>query len=254
MANTEMRIIVGRMFGPHRNVHATGVFDVDGQMVRLINTPSSNDDGMTESRVVELTTDWMKEKYVTLHYYPSAELMSRVCSYRTNRRLDGIIYLQKITDVTLAYVVESFLLMFSDICVPNFLEHTVLLTTKWDKNRVTDLETSDESEVALKEVYWKSLLDAGAMYSRNYHKMRGCKDIVSMIVQKQSNGEPVVDVEHPGPLKMETPHHPRMDRPVTIKFVAGADTRSGSGSVDTGLSRRKTLTGRIRSGMGFKKS
>lgn len=71
MANSEMRIIVGRMFGPHRNVHATGVFDVNGQMVRLINTPSSNYAGMTEPRVVELTTDWMKEKYMTLHCFPS---------------------------------------------------------------------------------------------------------------------------------------------------------------------------------------
>lgn len=177
-----------------------------------------------------------------------------MCSYGAHRRLDGMIYLQKITDITLAYVVESFLLMFSDICVPNFLEHTVLLTTKWDKNRATDLETGDGGEVALKEMYWKSLLDAGAMYARSYHKMRGCKEIVSMIVQKQSNGEPVVDVEHPGPLKVETPHHSRVDRPATIDFVAGADTRSGSGLGDTGLSRRKTFTGRIRSGMGFRKS
>lgn len=140
------------MFGPHRNVHATGVFDVNGHMVRLINTPSSNDDGMTESRVVELTTEWMKEKYMILNCSSPVVLMSWICSYGADRRLDGIIYLQKINDIGLAYVVESFLMMFSDICVPNFLEHTVLLTTKWDKSRATDIETSDGSEVALKEV------------------------------------------------------------------------------------------------------
>lgn len=78
------------------------------------------------------------------------------------------------------------LMLFGDICGPDFLQNTVMLTTMWDKGRdPTDIEENEETERELKEVHWKSLIDSGAMYSRSYNRKEACKDIVNLIVQKQ---------------------------------------------------------------------
>lgn len=95
-------------------------------------------------------------------------------------------YLQRITDVRLDSGAVRCLQLFSDICGPQFLENTILLTTMWDKAKgdILVLENED-TELELKTVHWKSLMESGAVYQRSYNEKQACNEIIDLIVQKQ---------------------------------------------------------------------
>lgn len=95
-------------------------------------------------------------------------------------------YLQRINDTRIDSGAVRCLQLFRDICGPHFLQNTILLTTMWDKGKDATLFVENEdNEVELQTVYWKSLMQSGAMYHRSYNKQEDCNEIIDLIVQKQ---------------------------------------------------------------------
>lgn len=95
-------------------------------------------------------------------------------------------YLQRINDIRLDSGAVRCLQLFRDICGPNFLENTVLVTTMWDKGKDPVLvEENEDTELELINVHWNVLMQSGAMYERSNNKKEDCTNIVSRIVQRQ---------------------------------------------------------------------
>lgn len=67
----------------------------------------------------------------------------------------------------------------SDVCGPEFIEHTILLTTMWDK--VTNSELAWEFEEKGESGNSKQ---SGALYSRSSNDKAGCNKIINQIFGK----------------------------------------------------------------------
>lgn len=119
-------------------------------------------------------------------------------------------YLQRVTDTRLDGGAVRSLQLFGDICGPDFLKNTVLLTTMWDKGQSPNLvEEYEDTEQELKDNYWKELIQSGAMYMRSYNKKDACNEILNLIVQK-------------------LPEIPKLQQEVAINGLDVGDTGAGA--------------------------
>ncbi|KAL0630929.1 hypothetical protein Q9L58_010217 [Maublancomyces gigas] len=169
MASGDQKIIVSRKLEScTKTVEASDMFEVGGYMVRLVDTPGFNDDELTDAQVLSMIADWMKK------------------TFDENQKLHGIMYLQRINDIRLDSGAVRCLQLFRDICGPRFLQNTILLTTMWDKGKDASLVLENEdTEMELKDVHWKGLIESGAVYQRSFNEKEACNKIIDLIVQKQ---------------------------------------------------------------------
>lgn len=59
----DKRIVVGSGLGScTKTVESSSVFEMEGHLVELVDTPGFNDDTMTDTDVLKLIAEWMEEK------------------------------------------------------------------------------------------------------------------------------------------------------------------------------------------------
>lgn len=99
-----------------------------------------------------------------------------------------MLYSQPITDSDLNGGLVRSLRLFGDICGPNFLKNTALMTTMWDDCLDSDqMEDNEDTELELKGVHWRYLIQRGAMYERSYSTTADCNRIINRIIEKIPN-------------------------------------------------------------------
>jgi hypothetical protein len=82
-----------------------------------------------------------------------------VSSYKKNIRLDGIIYLHRISDNRVSGSTLQNLRMFTKVCGDDAIKNVILATTMWTK---VERDVGKRREKELKERYWAGLLNSGA--------------------------------------------------------------------------------------------
>lgn len=81
-------------------------------------------------------------------------------------RLNGIIYLHRITDVRMQGSAKKNLLMFKQLCGPDALKNVVLATTMWSLVNPTDGQAREKELISTPE-FWGWMLQKGSRVERH---------------------------------------------------------------------------------------
>ncbi|OCH88851.1 hypothetical protein OBBRIDRAFT_712219, partial [Obba rivulosa] len=139
-------------------VQTASFFEADGRAVTFVDAP-----GFDDSR--DDATD--------------ADVLREILEYEEGRRLSGLIYMHRISDVRVSSTSKRNLTLFQKLCGSQALRNAVVVTTMWDA--VTE-ELGSQRELDLLMGTFKPLLDAGAQMRRCDNSLTSATDIMSYIL------------------------------------------------------------------------
>jgi hypothetical protein len=106
-------------------------------------------------------------------------------SYSSSVKLDGIIYLHRISDVRMQGSAKKNLLMFKKLCGTNALQNVILATTMW--NKVTLEEGADrEDELKANSEFWGWMISKGSRVERHTNDRESALRLIGSFVNKGS--------------------------------------------------------------------
>ncbi|KAJ7922201.1 P-loop containing nucleoside triphosphate hydrolase protein, partial [Mycena leptocephala] len=135
-----------------------------GHKVRIVDTP-----GFDDSRKGVTDTDILKRSLIS---YSKSR-------YDAKRRLNGLVYLQRITDNKFGGQSGRNLLMFKKLCGDQTHKNIVVLTTFWDK--VTNKQEAVKREEELKAKFFWSLVAGGACFMRSDRTIEAVRAVLGHI-------------------------------------------------------------------------
>jgi len=101
----------------------------------------------------------------------------------SGRKLNGIMYLHRISDPRLGGVSRKNLRMFRKLCGDDKLGNVRIVTTNW--SRVGEKEGTDrERDLATSNTAFGPLIEAGAILCRHYNTVETARSIISQLVMK----------------------------------------------------------------------
>ena len=119
--------------------------------VYLIDTPGFDDTNRSDNEVLCEIASWL------------------TTSYTAKVRLNGIIYLHRISDLRMQGSAKKNLFMFKKLCGPDALKNVILATTMWD--RVSEAEgAAREKELTSTADFWGWMVSQGSRVHRHSGK------------------------------------------------------------------------------------
>ncbi|KIK57232.1 hypothetical protein GYMLUDRAFT_204082, partial [Collybiopsis luxurians FD-317 M1] len=120
-----------------------------GRTVALVDTPGFDDSrkGITDTVVLKKITSFLLKQY------------------DGKRKLNGLVYLHRITDTRFGGQSKINLRMFQNLCGPEAYKNVVVLTTFWDQ--ISSPEVGDKREMELKDNFLNGLFGGGATFMRH---------------------------------------------------------------------------------------
>lgn len=131
---------------------AEAIFDHNGRKVHLIDTPGFDDTTRSDVDILMEVASFL------------------ATTYNNEIKMDGIIYLHRITDVKMGGSAIINLRMFAKMVGEEALSKVVLATSRW--NEVLKKEHAENREKELRLHFWKDLVDKGS----NIYRLDGHKD------------------------------------------------------------------------------
>ncbi|KDQ18741.1 hypothetical protein BOTBODRAFT_127680 [Botryobasidium botryosum FD-172 SS1] len=144
-----------------REVEPTDVFELGGHRVRLIDTPGFDDSRVSDADILQKIADFMD------------------VSYRSGRKLNGLLYFHRIIDNRVGGVSYMNMQMFQKLCGDGALKNVFLCTTMWD---LVPPEVGEERERELKEDFWASMIEQGASVVRHDGSAGAARNVVSRML------------------------------------------------------------------------
>ncbi|GJE89827.1 P-loop containing nucleoside triphosphate hydrolase protein [Phanerochaete sordida] len=144
-------------------VEVTSPFLLDGKMITLIDTPGFDDTVKTEAEILRLIADFLSE------------------TYKQGRKLNGVIFLQRITDTRMSGVARKNFRLFRKLCGDDALSHVVIATNMWGKEEPAICEAR-ERELATNDLFFKPALDKGARMVRHDNSLESAQRIIREII------------------------------------------------------------------------
>ncbi len=141
------------------------LLQIDGRLVRLVDTPGFDDTNLTDTQVLEMIVTWMSVQY------------------KQKTKFAGILYLRDITEFRMKGSDMTNLRMFRALCGTNGLENVVIVTTKWNL-MVDKIGVAREREEELQSDYLKPMLSSGAEYARDDGTSKSSRAILRKILHK----------------------------------------------------------------------
>ncbi|KAL0948459.1 hypothetical protein HGRIS_011032 [Hohenbuehelia grisea] len=114
--------------------------------VVFVDTPGTNDYNISDTKVLEMITQWLK------------------ITYERNTKLTAILYLHRISDNRMAGTPLGYLKAFEKLCGQNALRNIAIITTMWDE---VDPETGEKRIEELRDKYWNVFVSQGAKIKRH---------------------------------------------------------------------------------------
>lgn len=145
------------------------VFECGGYEITLVDTPGFNDTFRDETAILKDIAGWLEK------------------SYRQHRKLNGIIYMQAITDKRLTGSALRNLKLFRHLCGENPLKNVILVTTCWgDARKTGKLDQAIENELQLKTdpVFWQPMIQRGSQVKRFDYTEESAHRIIWELVGK----------------------------------------------------------------------
>ncbi|RXW18647.1 hypothetical protein EST38_g7208 [Candolleomyces aberdarensis] len=152
-----------------KEVAVSEPFQVDGQRVRLIDTPGFDDSSQSDGDVLANIAGFLAQEFTQ------------------GKRLHGILYFHRIADVRMGAVAKKNLVMFQKMCGEHAYPNVVIVTTRWNEVNTLVAE-SRESELRSKDAFFRSIAEAGAPLMR-YGRTEAC---TQTIIRKALERQPVV--------------------------------------------------------------
>ncbi|KAJ5211292.1 hypothetical protein N7491_011112 [Penicillium cf. griseofulvum] len=131
--------------------------------VYLIDTPGF-DDIKSDSEVLEELKTWLEN------------------SYRKHIRLNGIIYLHRITDIRMQASAKRNLMIFHELCGQDFLKKVILVTTMWDQISTTK-GVKRENYLINEPAFWGFMLKKGSSLHRHDNTRNSAMEIVHRLAK-----------------------------------------------------------------------
>ncbi|KAJ3490912.1 hypothetical protein NLI96_g1104 [Meripilus lineatus] len=130
-----------------QDVQSTSPFTCLGRRVTLIDTPGFDDSVRTDTEILEVIANHLST------------------AYRNNKKLNGVIYMHRISDVRMGGISRRNFRMFRDVCGDTTLNNVVVVTNMWGE--VTpDLGRDRETQLATNPSLFKPVLDKGAKMNK----------------------------------------------------------------------------------------
>lgn len=129
--------------------------------VYLVDTPGFDDTNRTDTEVLTEIADWLTE------------------TYKHNVKLNGIIYLHRITDLRMTGSARENVLRFQSLCGSGALKKVVLATTMWE---VVDPSTGEKREGELKtaEDFWGYMIRHKSQIHRHYNNVESVRRLIGL--------------------------------------------------------------------------
>ncbi|KAK7436975.1 hypothetical protein VKT23_018790 [Stygiomarasmius scandens] len=149
-------------------------FELDGRQVTLIDTPGFDDTTKSDADILNMIAAFL------------------ATTYEQGKKLAGVLYLHRISDIRMGGVSTRNFKMFRQLCGPDALKNVVLVTNMWGEigNEVGEAR---EMELKSEDKFWKPVLDKGAQVFRHDNTAGSAQAIVRYLVDKQ-----------PVPLRIQT--------------------------------------------------
>lgn len=134
----------------------------------IIDTPGFGDTHLSDATVLQMIAKWMET------------------SYRAGVKLNGILYLHRLSDTRMHGSSMRSLRMFKQLCGEDYFRSVTLGTTCWSLIP-RDLGLQREAELKENAAFWKPLLAKGARIVRIPDSAVAAKDVLFHAVQHQKS-------------------------------------------------------------------
>ncbi|KAF8164270.1 hypothetical protein K438DRAFT_1552078, partial [Mycena galopus ATCC 62051] len=133
-----------------------------GRKVRIVDTPGFDDSrsGVTDTDILKKIADYL------LHEYDN------------NRKLNGLIYLHRISDPRFGGQSARNLRMFKELCGAQNYKNVVILTTFWSQ---VDKSRGPRREEQLRSQFFRPLVEGGACCMRHHQTVDDAGEVLSHI-------------------------------------------------------------------------
>lgn len=146
--------------------------------VHLIDTPGFDDDILTDTDILEKISGFL------------------VSSYKHDVKLNGLLYLHRITDPRMQGSSRKNLAVFKSLCGLDTLHQVTLVTTMWDKESCREQFEEREKELLEDDKFWRVMVeDHGACTGRHDNTRESALHLLERFIQQPEN-KVVTDLQH----------------------------------------------------------
>jgi hypothetical protein len=176
---TSCKFFLGEPLKPkltHRFVGTSNVmdytFELEDYEITLIDTPGFNDTFQSETTVLKNIASWLD------------------LTYRNppHTKLNGIVYMQAITDRKMYGSTLRNLLMFRELCGENPLKNVILVTTGWGTAAASgnlSQATENERQLRTEPKFWANMIRRGSDIKKFEDTRESALDIIFSLVDRK---------------------------------------------------------------------
>ncbi|KAJ7168445.1 P-loop containing nucleoside triphosphate hydrolase protein [Mycena filopes] len=141
-------------------------FRLDDQLVTLIDTPGFDDTSRSDTDILTQIASFL------------------ATAYESGKKLAGVIYMHRISDVRMGGISTRNFKMFRQLCGDSSLKNVVVVTTMWSQ---VGLEVGEarETELVSDERFFKPVLDKGARMLRHENDIASAQAILHYLIGNQ---------------------------------------------------------------------
>ncbi|KAJ8593378.1 P-loop containing nucleoside triphosphate hydrolase protein [Rhizopogon salebrosus TDB-379] len=167
-SGSELRVGMG-LESCTNEVQTSQPFFVDSNRVVLIDTPGFDDTTKSDTEVLKMIAAYLR----TMH--------------EQKRTLSGVIYMHRISDFRVGGTTRRDFTMFQELCGQEAYKNVLLVTNMW-KSEDDEVALAREQELREKDIFFKPILDNGAVLLRHMNDPGSALDIIRKLTAK----DPVV--------------------------------------------------------------
>jgi hypothetical protein len=105
-------------------------------------------------------------------------------SYENGKKLAGVIYIHRISDIRMSGISTRNFKMFRQLCGDSTLQNVVVLTNMWGE--VTrEIGEAREAELASQDIFFKPVLEKGALLLRHENTTQSAHAVLQRIIQNR---------------------------------------------------------------------
>ncbi|KAJ3917550.1 P-loop containing nucleoside triphosphate hydrolase protein [Lentinula edodes] len=140
-------------------------FTFNNHIVTLIDVPGFDDTNKSDADILKMIADFLASEY------------------KAGRRLSGIMYLHRISDVRMGGASKRNFAMFEKLCGQDAFSNVAIVTTRWDQEEEAVAKARLE-ELKTKPQLYKPILDGGGAIFRHERTRESANAILSHLVAK----------------------------------------------------------------------
>jgi hypothetical protein len=146
--------------------------------ITLLDTPGFEDsrDGVSDVDILQEITDFLGPSRFAISCCRDGRISKLSLS-----KLDGLLYLHRISDPRVGKVSRRNLQMFKRLCGDEALKHSIIVTTFWG-GVSEEVGLRREEQLRADKTLFKALLENGAQVMRHDSELKSARDIMEHIV------------------------------------------------------------------------